>query len=106
MTTRRVRESAPVQVYLTAEEQERLSQLAGQLGESKSAVLRRGLLALERETMDPDNHPALRLIGLVAEERQPKDSIDPARAHDQLLADAEEASWAVPATRKARNRER
>lgn len=98
MTKRRVRESAPIQVYLDAADHERLEHLADQLATTKSAILRRGLVALERETLDPDNHPALRLIGLVPEETG-VDTLDAAREHDEVLADSEEASWSAPAAR-------
>ena len=51
----------PVQVYLDADERQRLARLARQLGATKSAVLRRGLEALERQALDPDAHPALQI---------------------------------------------
>jgi hypothetical protein len=58
-------------------------------------VLRRGLLALERELGDPNEHPALKIIGIIdgtAPHPDPS-GLDPARDHDQYLADAEERSW-------------
>jgi hypothetical protein len=92
MTNRKVRESAPVQVYLAGDERQRLDRLADQLDVSKSDVIRRGLLALERELLSPAEHPALRLIG-IADGESARSTVDAARTHDQLLADAEEASW-------------
>ena len=86
MTRRRVREAAPMQVYLVADERERLERLASQLDATKSDVIRRGLLALERELLSPSAHPALRLIGIA----------DADREHDQLIAESEEASWSRP----------
>lgn len=87
-----VRETAPVQVYLDPDDQDRLERLASQLEVSKSDVLRRGLDALERAITDPATHPALRVIGL-AEERRGSRRVDAARQHDQVLGDAEEKSW-------------
>ncbi|MEJ7810713.1 MAG: hypothetical protein WKG32_09930 [Gemmatimonadaceae bacterium] len=106
MPTRRVRESAPIQVYLDLDEQHRLARLAEQLDESKSEILRRGLLALEREVLDPAAHAALRLIGIATAERPGVARVDAAREHDRVLADAEEASWAGPARRKGSRRAR
>lgn len=100
MKKRPVRETAPIQVYLDAAEHARLVQLAEQLATTKSGVLRRGLLALERDTLNPETHPALRLIGLVSDEGGRPDPTDAARDHDQVLADGEEAAWAAPAGRK------
>src|SRR6476661_6036748 len=93
MTRRRVREAAPLQVYLVADERERLERLADQLDASKSDVVRRGLLALERELLSPASHPALRLIGIAGAEIAGTAEGDAARDHDQLIADAEEGSW-------------
>ena len=88
---RKVRE--PVQVYLDPEDRERLDRLRDRLGSTKSAILRRGLEALEREVLDPSSHPALGLIGIV--EHRPLRGVepDPARSHDLCLADDEEVSW-------------
>src|SRR5512138_1984999 len=102
MTRRRVREAAPLQVYLVPDERERLERLADQLDATKSDVIRRGLLALERELTSPSAHPALRLIG-IADTEVPGTPADAARQHDRLLADAEEAAWAPPKTRAARS---
>jgi hypothetical protein len=92
MTKRRVREAAPVQVYLVGDERHRLDRLADQLDASKSDVIRRALLALERELLSPSEHPALRLIG-IADSETSQGGVDTARSHDQVLADTEEASW-------------
>jgi Arc/MetJ-type ribon-helix-helix transcriptional regulator len=88
----RVREAAPVQVYLDREGQDRLERLTSQLDATRSEVLRRGLEALEQSLIDPAAHPALRVIGLAEREATPG-RVDPAREHDRLLADAEERSW-------------
>lgn len=98
MPPKRVREAMPVQVYLGAEEQQRLDQLAEHFELTKSEVIRRGLLALERELHDPASHPALRLIGLVDAETGPPLPYDIALEHDRFLADSEEASWSAPPT--------
>lgn len=87
----RVRE--PVQVYLDPEDRDRLDRLRDRLGSTKSAILRRGLEALEREVLDPAAHPALGLIGMVDPEGVRHGEPDPARSHDALLADDEEAAW-------------
>src|SRR4051812_14286662 len=96
MPPRRVSEAAPVQVYLGADEQRRLEQLAAHLETTKSEVLRRGILALERELHDPEMHPALRLIGLVKEEIGDPLPYDVSTNHHRALADIEEASWGPP----------
>ena len=96
MTRRRVREAVPLQVYLVADERERLERLADQLDATKSDVIRRGLLALEREMTSPASHPALRLIGIAETELANATPSDAAREHDRLLADAEEAGWSAP----------
>src|SRR4051812_37003889 len=93
MTRRRVREAAPVQVYLVADERQRLERLADQLDASKSDVVRRGLLALERELQSPASHPALRLIGIADAEMSAATQTDAARHHDRVIAETEEASW-------------
>ena len=85
---RRVAE--PVQVYLVDTDRARLERLAGQLGATKSDVLRRGLQALERELLDPAEHPALRVIGLADVESRPPEAYDVAREHDRYLADVED----------------
>ena len=96
MTRRRVREAAPLQVYLVADERDRLERLADQLDATKSDVIRRGLLALERELQSPTSHPALRLIGIADAENPGLAPVDAARDHDLALARGEEASWTPP----------
>lgn len=103
MSTRRVSETAPVQVYLDRQSRDRLDQLAASLDTSKSEILRRGLLALERETTDPTSHPVLRLVGLAAAESKPL-SYDVAREHDRFLATVNERSPRAPVKRKDRKR--
>jgi len=88
-----------VQVYLDPGDRARLERLRLQLEASKSDVLRRALGALERELSDPETHPALRIIGLIGDGAGPAEPGDPARDHDALLADAEEASWGSAAAR-------
>jgi hypothetical protein len=100
MPRKKVREAAPLQVYLVNDERERLERLAEQLDASKSDVVRRGLLALERELLSPATHPALRLIGIADDESPVVTPIDAAREHDQALADAEELSWTQPSTER------
>lgn len=106
MGKRRVSEAAPIQVYLDRQEQGRLERLASQLETTKSEVLRRGLVALERELLDPAAHPGLRLIGLAATEVEGASPHDPAREHDRLVADDEEAGWSSrrPGKRAGRGR--
>jgi hypothetical protein len=101
MTKRRVSEAAPVQVYLGREGQERLERLTTHLDATKSEILRRGLLALEREILDPAAHPALRLIGIASDEAEIVDDGDAARDHDRLLTESEEDSWA-PRSKRGR----
>jgi len=50
-TTERGRVSEPVQVYLAGPDLDRLERLASRLGATKSDVLRRGLTALEAESV-------------------------------------------------------
>ncbi len=84
----------PVQVYLDREDRGRLERLTAQLDTTKSDVLRRGLEALERQVMDPAEHPALRIIGLASGyPERPDPGYDVAVEHDRFLADSEEASW-------------
>ena len=90
---RRERVAAPVQVYLERADRERLERLAGQLGATKSDVLRRGLAALEQNLSDPATHPALRLIAIAERETAPPAGYDVAREHDRALIDAETATW-------------
>ena len=102
MTRRRIREAAPLQVYLVADERDRLERLADQLDATKSDVIRRGLLALERELQSPTSHPALRLIGIADAEKPGLTPVDAARAHDHEIAEGEEASWTPPAPPRTR----
>ena len=95
------RVSEPVQVYLDGVQRRRLEQLAGQLGLSKSDVVRRGLEALERQLADPAEHPALRIIGIAATETTVDADYDVAREHDRYLAESERKSW-KPARRRKR----
>jgi Arc/MetJ-type ribon-helix-helix transcriptional regulator len=90
---RRQRVAEPVQVYLEPTDRDRLERLAGQLGATKSDVLRRGLAALERHLTDPATHPALRLIAIAERETTPPAEYDVAREHDRALSDAETAAW-------------
>ena|SRR5688572_9059930 len=96
MASKKIREAAPLQVYLVSDERERLERLAEQLDASKSDVVRRALLALERELLSPASHPALRLIGIAGAEQPDSEPLDVAREHDRVLAETEEASWARP----------
>lgn len=98
----RVSEAAPVQVFLGHEDRERLNRLTAQLDTSKSEVLRRSLAALERDLLDPASHPALRVLGLVTDDAGVSGDDDVAVAHDQYLADVNEASGAPAARRGAR----
>jgi len=90
---RRERVAEPVQVYLARSDRDRLERLAGQLGATKSDVLRRGLAALEQNLSDPATHPALRLIAIAERETAPPTKYDVAHEHDRALADGETASW-------------
>lgn len=94
----RVREAAPVQVYLDPATQDRLDRLVSSLGTSKSDVLRRGLMALERELTDPASHPALLLAG-IASEGAPI-GYDSARDHDEVLAAVHEGPARARTTRR------
>lgn len=99
--TRSGRVAEPAQVYLEAPDLERLARLTSQLEATKSDVLRRGLAALERELLDPERHPALRLIGIGrGAPRRPAPGYDVAREHDRFLADLEPA----PAPKHRRRR--
>ncbi|MEP7345879.1 MAG: hypothetical protein ABI877_11450 [Gemmatimonadaceae bacterium] len=86
MPAKRVAEAMPTQVYLDGLTRVRLERLASQLDTTKSDVLRRGLLALEREVLDPASHPALRMLGGVAEAPATA-RYDVAAEHDRYLAD-------------------
>ena len=101
MATKRVSETAPVQVYLDRQSRRRLEQLADDLETTKSEVLRRGLIALERETTDPSSHPVLRLVGAAAHEERSA-AYDVAREHDRLLASVNDPPPARRPTKRAR----
>jgi len=84
------RVAEPAQVYLEPSDLDRLARLTSQLEATKSDVLRRGLAALERELLDPDQHPALSLIGIGrGAAKRPAPGYDVAREHDRFLADVE-----------------
>ncbi len=83
-----------IQVYLRPAERNRLERLTATLGASKSDVVRQGLEALERQLTDPDQHPALGIVGIVAAgPASTPDGSDVARNHDDYLAADELASW-------------
>jgi hypothetical protein len=88
------RVAEPVQVYLHPDDQDRLARLTDKLSTSKSDVLRRGLVALEREISNPADHPALKLVGLGASDSA-AGPLDAARDHDAVLADTEMRSWSA-----------
>ena len=98
----RRRISEPVQVYLDRDERATLDHLSEHLELSKSDVIRRALAALERETLSPDAHPALRLIAMVGadEERDAGATYDPAVEHDRFLADINDAPYPRPKRRR------
>lgn len=89
-----------MQVYLNAHDGSVLERLAAQLALTKSDVIRKALSTLEASMMDTSKHPALAVIGLVADDDGLTEGIDPALAHDRVLADAGEA----PVTRKTAKR--
>jgi hypothetical protein len=91
--------SEPIQVYLAPAQRRRLDELANELELTKSDVVRRGIEALERQIADPNEHPALRIIGLAATLSPRAVGYDVAREHDRFLADSEEKSWKAPARR-------
>ncbi|HEX9565094.1 MAG TPA: hypothetical protein VF981_14020 [Gemmatimonadaceae bacterium] len=103
MPPKRVSETAPVQVYLDRRSRQRLEQLADNLDTTKSEILRRGLLALERETSDPSAHPVLRLVGAAPTESGPV-TYDVAREHDRFLATVNEPVPRVSAAVKRKRR--
>ncbi len=72
-------------------DRERLDRLTGELDTTKSDVLRRGLEALERQLLDPEHHPALRIIGMAGEEIAGEMGYDVAREHDRFVADLEDS---------------
>ena len=96
MPIKRISEAAPVQVYLDRSSRDRLAHLSANLDLNKSDVLRRGLLALEREMLDPAAHPALRLLGSATENTDAAFTYDVAREHDRLLASVNEPTPGKP----------
>ena len=86
------RVAEPVQVYLREDELSRLARLVERLGATKSDVLRQGLEALETQLTAPEAHPVLAVIGMARDASGPPRP-DPAREHDQVLADWEIDSW-------------
>ncbi len=97
------RVAEPVQVYLDSADQDRLDRLTDRLGSTKSAVMRQALQALENQLTSPENHPALRIIGIAPD----GDSVDPfdiAREHDRYLADIEDKRASAPKGKKKRGR--
>ena len=81
----------PVQVYMASDDRERLDRLTDELETTKSDVLRRGLEALERQLLDPEHHPALRIIGIAGKETAEEVGYDVAREHDRFVADLEDS---------------
>lgn len=88
---RRVAE--PVQVYLEPAARDRLARLTAALDITKSEVMRRGLEALERQLGDPDEHPALRIVGIVGATSTAPVGYDVAREHDRFIAESETAPF-------------
>jgi Arc/MetJ-type ribon-helix-helix transcriptional regulator len=80
----------PVQVYLDPPDRKRLERLTSEMETTKSDVLRRALEALERELLDPEQHPALQIIGVAGAREGREGDIDVARDHDLYLADLED----------------
>ena len=101
----KISESKPIQVYLAPKQRARLDRLAEQLDTSKSDILRRGIMALEREITNPDAHPALRLIGL-SHGAEHGTEYDVAAEHDRFLADTEQEAWSAPAKKPTSPRKR
>ncbi len=58
----------PVQVYLDRRHLNILKQVVEKLGVSQAEALRRGLEALAREVISPQEDPAWQLIGLAGED--------------------------------------
>ena len=63
-----VAEKKPVQVYLDRSYQSKLSLLTTRLGLSQAEVLRRGLDALVRNVIQPEDDPAMQLVGLMGDQ--------------------------------------
>ncbi len=88
---KRVSEAAPVQVYLDRQSRDRLDRLTERLEMTRSDVLRRGLIALERESSDPSLHPVLKLAASAADTGAAL-QYDVAREHDRFLASVAEVA--------------
>ena len=86
----------PVQVYLDRADRRRLERLTEQLETTKSDVLRRALESLERQVLDPEQHPALQVVGLAAGAAPTPLPYDAAREHDRFLAETEPGLGAEP----------
>jgi Arc/MetJ-type ribon-helix-helix transcriptional regulator len=91
----------PVQVYLETPERDRLARLSAALNATKSEVIRRGLEALERQLADPDEHPALRIVGIAGDSGSAAAEYDVAREHDRFIAESETAAC-TPKPRRSR----
>ena len=100
MSTKRVSEAAPVQVYLDRSSRDRLDRLAERLELTRSDVLRRGLLALERESSDPSLHPVLKLAASGVESAAAP-GYDVAREHDRFLASIVEGAGPSSSRRRS-----
>jgi hypothetical protein len=100
MSTKRVSETAPVQVYLDRSSRDRLDRLAERMELTRSDVLRRGLIALERESSDPSLHPVLKLAAAGVESGAAP-GYDVAREHDRFLASVVEGSSASSTRRRS-----
>ncbi len=97
-----IRVAEPVQVYLRADELERLARLTERLDTTESEVLRLGLEALERQLTDPAEHPALGIIGIAHGSTGGVAGTDVAREHDRVLADDRRRRGAKAAERGER----
>lgn len=100
------RVAEPVQVYLEPSDRRRLERLADQLQTTKSAVLRRGLEALERQATGVEGHPALRVIGMADQETGAAVGYDVAREHDRYLAGLVDPGARQPGSRSGRGKPR
>jgi hypothetical protein len=105
MSTKRVSEAAPVQVYLDRSSRDRLDRLAEQLELTRSDVLRRGLIALEREASDPSLHPVLKLASARVQSGATP-GYDVAREHDRFLASVAIDGTSAPGARRGVHRTR
>lgn len=90
-----------MQVYLGARDHDMLGRLASQLALTKSDVIRRALAALEDVVFNSNKHPALAVVGLVADDDGLSAGMDPALEHDRVLAEAYEG---LPALARSKAR--